>query len=264
MNHPKREDWAPYLFGEAKAEERTRLSGHLQSCPQCAAEIAGWQRSLRRLDRWKLPAARARSGRVLSSRNVEPRGATESAHSADNTSESGHCARSRHRAELALKWGLAAALVLGAGFALGRLSTAPAAGLKTMRAEMEASVRASLASELRREFDADAQTALAASRRGITNQFHMQLNAALAGVVDATAMQTRRQLDEFVQAFNNAHEEDRRTLFALIEKVQKQHDADYLSLRTDLETVASLTDEEIRRARQSLLQLAANKSINQP
>ena len=32
------------------------------------------------------------------------------------------------------------------------------------------------------------------------------------------------------------------------------------SLRSDLETVASLTDEEIRRARQSLIQFAANKS----
>jgi len=35
-------------------------------------------------------------------------------------------------------------------------------------------------------------------------------------------------------------------------------------LRTDLETVASLTDEEIRRARQNLNRLAAIKSNNEP
>ncbi|PYJ84083.1 MAG: hypothetical protein DME22_14045 [Verrucomicrobia bacterium] len=89
MNHPKREEWAPYLFDEATAEERRKLAAHLQNCPECAAEIAGWQRSLKTLDRWKLPAARARSSQW---------------------------------AGPVLKWGIAAALVLGAGFGLGRLS----------------------------------------------------------------------------------------------------------------------------------------------
>ena len=112
MNHPKREEWAPYLFDEATAEERRKLAAHLQNCPECAAEIAGWQRSLKTLDRWKLPAARARSSQW---------------------------------AGPVLKWGIAAALVLGAGFGLGRLSAPTTVDLNAMRAQTEATIKSSLA-----------------------------------------------------------------------------------------------------------------------
>ncbi|PYM13019.1 MAG: hypothetical protein DME18_10005 [Verrucomicrobia bacterium] len=227
MNHPKREEWAPYLFGEARPEARRELAEHLQNCPECAAEIAGWQRSLRKLDRWKLPDARARSSPW---------------------------------AGPVLKWGIAAALLLGAGFGFGRLSAPANAVLKTARAEIEASVKSSVVRELRPQFAAEVQNALVAARSQMTDSCQAQLNKAMAGIVDAFAAETRRQLDEFVRAFNNLREEDRRTTLALFEKIQKQHSSDYLSLRGDLETVASLTDEEIGRARQSLVQLAANKS----
>ena len=40
MNHPKREEWVPYLFGEATPQTRDKLTEHLQNCPDCAAEIA--------------------------------------------------------------------------------------------------------------------------------------------------------------------------------------------------------------------------------
>jgi len=227
MNHPKREEWAPYLFDEATAEERRKLAAHLQNCPECAAEIAGWQRSLKTLDRWKLPAARARSSQW---------------------------------AGPVLKWGIAAALVLGAGFGLGRLSAPTTVDLNAMRAQTEATIKSSLASEMRKQFNADVQAALAATRSQITNELRAQLNMMLTEAANASATETRRQLNEFVQAVHAAREEDRRTTLLLFEKMQKQHCADYLSLRSDLETVASLTDEEIRRARQSLIQFAANKS----
>jgi hypothetical protein len=211
MNHPKREEWAPYLFGEALPEARHKLAEHLQNCPDCAAEIAGWRQSLVRLDRWKLPRRRARSAQ-----GPPP----------------------------LLKWGIAVALVLGAGVGLGRWSV-PAVDLNSLQTRIETSVRSSLALKLQRQLNAD-------------------LQGALAGVMDASTGETHRRLGEFIQAFNRAREEDRQITFACIEKIQKQHAADYLSLRTDLETVASLTDEEIWRARQSLNRLAANKSKNEP
>ena len=211
MNHPKREEWSPYLFGEATPEARHKLAQHLQNCPDCAAEIAGWRQSINKLDRWKLPRMRARSAQWAPS---------------------------------FMKWGVAAALLLGAGVGLGRWS-ASVVNVNTLQTRIEASVKSSLATELRRQLTAD-------------------LQSALAGVVDASAMETQRQFGEFIQAFNRAREEDRQITFAWIEKIQKQHAADYLSLRADLETVASLTDEEIRRARQSLNQLAGNTSNNKP
>jgi anti-sigma factor RsiW len=230
MNHPKREEWAPYLFGEATPEARHKLAEHLQDCPDCAAEIAGWRQSLNKLDRWKLPRMRARSAK-----GPKP----------------------------LLKWGVAAALVLGAGVGLGRWS-APKVDLNTLQSRIEASVKSLLAVEPQRQLNADLQSALAAAGGQITNEFRTQLNSALAGVVDASMAESQRQLGEVIQAFNRAREEDRRITLSWIEKIQKQHAADYLSLRTDLETVASLTDEEIRRARQRLNRLAANNSNNEP
>src|SRR2546421_10914667 len=58
MNHPKREEWIPLLFGEADAETKQRLEAHLASCAECAGEVGAWKRSLGRLDAWKLPKAR--------------------------------------------------------------------------------------------------------------------------------------------------------------------------------------------------------------
>src|SRR6267154_4040961 len=134
MNHPKREEWVPYLFGEATPEARHELAEHLQNCPDCTAQIAGWRQSLNKLDRWKLPRMRTRSAQ---------------------------------RAPAFMKWGVAAALLLGAGVGLGRWS-ASVVNVNMSQARIETSVKSSLAMELRRQLTADRQS-------------------ALAGVVDASA-----------------------------------------------------------------------------
>ena len=231
MNHPKREEWPPYIFGETAPAVRQKFAEHLDRCPQCAAEIAGWQRSLKKLDSWTLP---------------------------------GPCARSSRGAGSFLKWGIAAALILGAAFGLGRLSAPSPADLKTLRTELEASVNASLAAGMHKLLDAELQTTLAATRHQITNELNSQLNTVLVEAANRSAAEARRRFNEFIQLWNAARDDDRRAFIGLVEKIQKQHAADYLSLRDDLETVASLTDEEIRLARQSLLQLAANNSNSQP
>jgi len=60
MNHPEREEYVPYLSGEASPEQRQRLRAHLANCADCREEIEDWQRSLGRLSQWKLPAPRPR------------------------------------------------------------------------------------------------------------------------------------------------------------------------------------------------------------
>jgi hypothetical protein len=63
MTHPKREDWIPYLCGEAAPQVRQQLEMHLQICPVCDAQLDSWKRSFARLDAWKIPPARARAAR---------------------------------------------------------------------------------------------------------------------------------------------------------------------------------------------------------
>src|SRR5262245_9794423 len=145
MNHPKREEWVPYLFDEVTSQTRRCLADHLQNCPDCAAEVAGWRQSLDKLDRWKLPRPRARSAQTL---------------------------------RPLLKWSAAAALALSVGIGVGRWS-APAMDLNALQTKIETSVKSSLAAELQREFNAAFRRDRGTTSY-VTNEFQAQLDGALA------------------------------------------------------------------------------------
>jgi len=130
MNHPKGEDWVPYLYGEIKPDLRRQLKEHLEGCAECREELQNWKRSLRRLDAWKLPRTDSRLDAVAPF----------------------------------LKWAAAALLVLGLGFGFGRV-TARQADLVKVRAQIEPELRREFADMLRREIDKSSATTLAQAQR---------------------------------------------------------------------------------------------------
>jgi hypothetical protein len=79
----------------------------------------------------------------------------------------------------------------------------------------------------------------------------------------ASEAETRRMLRDFIEVFNTARQEDRRETLSLLERIQREHAAAYVALRRDLETVASLTDEEIRLAHLKLMQFSGDLASNQ-
>src|ERR1700691_955457 len=103
MNHPTQNEWLLYLDGEASPKDMARLLEHLERCPMCAAEVGGWKRSAQRLQRMSFPAQR----RLQHERRGRPL-----------------------QVSFFVKWGLAAAIVLGMGFAFGRLSALRAASFQ--------------------------------------------------------------------------------------------------------------------------------------
>lgn len=109
MNHPKREEWIPLLFGEADAETKRRLETHLDSCAECAAEVGGWRRSLGRLDAWKL----SKPSRTMGTSTWRP-----------------------------VAWAAAAAVVIAA-FGVGRF-TAPAVDAQKLRTELKSELSAEI------------------------------------------------------------------------------------------------------------------------
>ena len=117
MNHPKREEWVPYLFGEAKLENRDSLRKHLHGCPACRGEVESWKRSLGRLNAWRLPRAH----------------------------------RPRETSTPLLKWAMAAAVVvvLGLGFVLGRFASSKGE-VARWRAAIEPQIRQQLQFEVAR------------------------------------------------------------------------------------------------------------------
>ncbi len=113
MNHPKPEEWVPYLYGEVKPETRRDLRVHLKICAECRDQLDAWKRSLGRLDHWKLQRQTA----------PVPLFAP------------------------ALKWAAAAAVVLVVGLLLGHFTTTRADTAR-LRAAIEPQLRQQLRQEM--------------------------------------------------------------------------------------------------------------------
>ncbi|HMJ64948.1 MAG TPA: hypothetical protein VK615_06330 [Candidatus Binatia bacterium] len=196
MKHPNRDEWVPYIFGEARGNEMKRLSAHLNECAECAAELAAWRRSLKTLDKWELtPPMRSRT-------IVAP----------------------------VFRWAVAAAIVLAAGVALGRMT---ALNAKAMRAEVETSVKAAFAEQLQ--------------------QAVVQSETRLANVSQERAEELWRI---FSDSLSNAREEQRQMTAALLDEQRREYETRYVNLRRDLETLAVLADREIQEANLKMIQLA--------
>jgi anti-sigma factor RsiW len=130
MNHPKGEDWVPYLYGEIKPDLRRQLKEHLEGCAECREELQNWKSSLHRLDAWKLPRTSARLDAIMPF----------------------------------MKWAAAALLVLGLGFGFGRL-TARQSDLAKLRSQIEPGLRREFTEMLRREIDKSSAMTLAQAQR---------------------------------------------------------------------------------------------------
>jgi hypothetical protein len=151
----------------------------------------------------------------------------------------------------ALRWAAAAAVVLACGLALGRWSVpARPADLRPLRAEMESSLRASLASEF--------QTALG---RLETNSWQA-LAATEARLAEVSQAEIHQLRQDVAVVLESARQEDRQAVRTLLQELEQRHDAALVALRKDLETVATLTEQEIRQARQRFFQLAGYNPLS--
>ena len=227
MQHPQREDWILYLFNEAPPEKFSGLREHLHTCEQCAAQLDDWSQTLALLDRCpaaaSLPPARPwRSG--LS------------------------------------RW-VAAAAVLVIGLILGIVfERGSAASQSTATASMRAAVRAELQSQLARSWPGGTGAGGAANVLQDRWRQIVKSEAQETGVTLNRAAEARLEqlLGQFADFWLAAREQDRQSTLALIHELRDEQARKLLALRKDLETVASLTDDEIRLARQRLIQLSAN------
>jgi hypothetical protein len=221
MNHPTQNEWLLYLDGEASPEELNRLLKHLEQCPMCAVEVAGWKRSVQKLQRLPFPAP----GQVRADRRRGP-----------------------PRVFSLVKWGLAAAIVLIAGFAFGRLSA-----LRT--GSLERRVAAQVQEGLRQELRADLLAALDPEREA-KNGFQKELRLKVESGLANTTNQTARMYREVARVEEQQREQDQKRLLALIKDLRDQQTSDYLALRRDLETAVSTADSDLRQDSRRISQLA--------
>lgn len=217
MKHPNSQELALYVSDDVTPEERDRLLLHLRECAACAADVEALGRSTKRLANWHFPAVQTERIRW---------------------------------ARQALRSGIAAALVFGIGFGLARLSTPSVIDPAQLRSEVERSVRASLAADLRRaveETHAQSQAGLAV------------LEGRLAKASEEQAAQLARNL---ASAVKGLREEDRAAFRLLVERLRRDHEREIRQVRADLETVASNADDQLRFARLQLRALSTFSDRN--
>ncbi len=224
MKHPQREEWIPYLFGEADPEAKKQLAAHLNTCPGCAEELAAWRKSLHRLDAWKVPQLQRR----------------------------------RFAPAFSPVFNLAAAavLVLGLGIGLGRWFSVPSDAGR-LRAGLESSLKASLIPELREKVRQELAGEIETQLAQVRSENRLALAKLKTEAADTSAADTAQALQELITMMRSARAEDQQAAAESVDAVRKQHDTDFVSLRKDLETVATQTDEGIRAARMKLLELTA-------
>lgn len=206
MNHPKREEWIPLLFGEADAETRGRLEAHLKTCGACGAEVNGWRRSIGRLGAWKLPKAQKFS-RTLP---MQP-----------------------------LAWAAAAAVVMAA-FGIGRFS-APALDAQQLREELKSELSAEIQQGLAR-VSSDSSNALAhlefqLASASVNNS--KQLANEFVQVIDAMRADDRQATEALFDKLQKQYTTDFVMLRRDLETLASTTDEEIASARLKLYQLAS-------------------------
>ena len=167
MNHPKPEEWVPYVFGEATGAARRELRAHLRDCQQCREEVETWKRSLGRLDSWKLSRLR------FSSELIFP----------------------------FLKFAAAAAIMLAVGISIGR-ATAPKVDahqlLRAVAPEVQRQVNLQMSQLVQQEVSRTASLLLASDHH-YTDQMAQQVYVMLKKDVDTVAFNTDASLKQAAQ-----------------------------------------------------------------
>jgi hypothetical protein len=125
MTHPKHEELAEFLYEDGMSlARRDEVARHVEACDECRAVVESWRGVRRNLAAWHLPPL-ARTAVVAPTSGAR---ATR------------------------LRWAVAAAVLLGGGFALARMTEKPVdlASLRTQLAqELRKEVRQEIVAELR-------------------------------------------------------------------------------------------------------------------
>lgn len=228
LNHPNREEWVAYLYGELPRPARSALHDHLRDCAACRQNVAAWRQTMQKLDAWELPRRR----------------------------------RIATLAEPVLKWGLAALFMLGLGFGIGRFS-APSIQTKTLRAEIESSLRNSWGTELRntirRELADEVLTRLAAAQQ----QFGNEMNA----MADRTLATANQQAQQLLAVYDDKRQDEDQTVLSRLKNFDARLTGlvgEFSNLRRDTETVALLTADSFRVTQQQMSRLASYTTTESP
>ncbi len=119
MNHPTHDVLVEFLYDELDPTRAVEVGQHVEGCVKCRATIESWRSVRAHLGAWKLPPNARRTASVGASR-------------------------------LGLRWAVAAAVLVGTGFGVARMTEQPS-DVSALRADLVRDVRQEVRQELTAE-----------------------------------------------------------------------------------------------------------------
>ena len=232
MNHPTREEWIEYVYGQLGRDREASLKDHLDNCCQCRANIDSWRSVMDQLDVWQLPKEDKFA--------VKPGGATRKW----------------------WRWAAAAVLLVAVGYAGGRFLGHQELDMAQLHCSLEESLRASLEPTVRQNVIDDLndqwRSALAANyaelKDELGRQYRRDLSEFAIRTLAASNVATNQLLTELIMAIDVAQTQDRQWIAAALGEIalNREHNT---SLRYDLATFAVQTGDELQRTKHDILKL---------
>jgi hypothetical protein len=142
-----------------------------------------------------------------------------------------------------LKWAAAAAIVLGLGFGVGRISSLASGNVATMRASLQ------------KELDRKIETIRGGLASDIQHQQAEALEQVFAASVSAKA-ELEGLVTELAKSVDEKRSVDGEAMAAALQQLDNKWAALHATLRKELETVAVLTEDGFNDTQQKLYQLA--------
>jgi hypothetical protein len=209
VKHPDATEWMTYLYHEVTPARKQELQSHLAECTECREQLACWSRAISTLDRWHVKSAKPE----------------------------------RWSWQPVFKWAAAAAVLLTAGFALGRQMSSNAKEISGLKASLT-----------------QLSVAMQNERTASSNHIHATIAAA--------NVETLRLLAEYSQLQQSQRMEDQQALALTFRSVEQR----IAGLRSELETVALNTETGFETTHENITRLASlslptanmNESANHP
>ena len=241
MNHPEPEKWMSYLYGELGEPEQKDLTGHLEGCSDCQAQVKSWQATMIQLDRWKVPSITHSRGAYRTWFKV-------------------------------VRWSAAAVIVLTAGVLAGWVGASKSVDPEALRQDLETSLTVSLKpiieEDLRQKLSQEMVVVLANYRAQVSEalyqQIQLQLKEYAFQTLTVSGAQTNQLLGQLVALAKEAYLEDRQIYGSILKQLEDKRIREQEQLRNEFALFAQETGGRLLETQKSIAQLITEGQKGNP
>ncbi|MDI6448901.1 hypothetical protein [Anaerobaca lacustris] len=177
-----------------------------------------------------------------------------------------------HRIRLITKLAAAAAVLVFAGYAIGRLSAPRPPDLQQLQkaletslaAAIEPSVRQKVVEDLGRQWESTLEAGYLALREDLTEQYHTDLLQVAAQTLAVSNATTHRLLEDLIASIRVAQVQNRQWVAAALAEIDSTRRQDSTQFATALLSLAVATEDQLERTRKDMVNMLAETRDHSP